>query len=314
MTFNYDDILPELRGVWKSMPRISANKFTLPLFKLSSKITRKPGIPHDINLEQIQITAMDGYPVPVRINKPKPTGKELPALIWIHGGGFICGSADMNDTCLFNFIRELGIVIVSVEYRLAPKYSFPTPLEDCYATLEWVYDHAEELDIDPTRIAIGGTSSGGGLAACLAQLACDRAKVVPVFQLLVYPMLDDRTAFKKEIQHESILTWSNASNRFGWKSYLRGVFGSENVLPYSVAARRENLAGLPPAWIGIGELDLFLEEDIAYAERLKQSNVDCELVVIPGAFHGFDTMHPEIPITNSFLQSQINALRKYLFI
>jgi acetyl esterase/lipase len=278
------------------------------------KLMPKPVIPSDISLKQIHIDTKDGYHLPIRIYKPASIEKELTVLVWIHGGGFVFGSADMNDTSLFNLVREMGIMIVSVDYRLAPKYAFPTPLEDCYTALEWVFDHAEELGVDPTRIAIGGASAGGGLAACLAQLSCDRVKVIPVFQLLVYPMLDDRTAFKKEIQHELVLTWSNASNYFGWKSYLGDKFGSENTLPYSVAARREYLTGLPPAWIGIGTLDLFYEENIAYAERLKQSGVDCELVVLPGVFHGFDTMHPEIPITKSFQQSQIDALRKYLFL
>jgi acetyl esterase/lipase len=278
------------------------------------KLLRKPEIPNDINLEQTYIDTKDGYHLPIRIYQPASINKDLPVLVWIHGGGFVFGSAEMNDTNLFNIVSTVGIVIVSVEYRLAPKYAFPIPLEDCYAALEWVFDHAEKLGVDPTRIAIGGASAGGGLAACLAQLACDQARVIPVFQLLVYPMLDNRTALKKEIQHESILTWSNASNYYGWKSYLGETFNSENALPYSVASRRENLAGLPPAWIGIGTLDLFYEENIAYAERLKQTGVECELVVLPGVFHGFDTMHPEIPVTRSFQQSQMDALRKNLLI
>ncbi len=312
MTSYSKDILPELRNVWKLIPRVKINRLTLPLARLFMKLLQKPEIPSDIRLTQIQIDAKDGYRLPIRIYKSTSIEKNLPVMIWIHGGGFVFGSADMNDAYLFNLVRELGIMIVSVDYRLAPKYPFPTPLEDCYAALEWVFDHAGESGIDSTRIAVGGASAGGGLATCLAQLACDRAKIAPAFQLLVYPMLDDRTAFKKEIQYESILTWSNTSNYFGWKSYLGETFGSENVLPYSVATKRENLAGLPPAWIGIGTLDLFYEENIAYAERLKRSGVDCELVVLPGAFHGFDTMHPEIPITRSFLQSQIDALRKNL--
>jgi acetyl esterase/lipase len=219
----------------------------------------------------------------------------------------------MDDANLFEFVRELGMVIVSVDYRLAPENPFPIPLEDAYTALEWTHEHAEELGIDPARIAVGGASAGGGLAATLAQLALDRGEFKVAYQLLVYPMLDDRTVLRTEVPYPSLLTWNPGSNRFGWESYLHQPCGLEKCPPYAVASRRVDLTSLPPAWIGAGMLDLFYEEDRAYAERLIQCGVPCDWVPVPGAFHGFDTLNLKLPIVRDFRRSQMDGLRKYLF-
>jgi acetyl esterase/lipase len=203
-------------------------------------------------------------------------------------------------------------VIVSVNYRLAPQHPFPTPLIDCYTALKWLHTHRDDLGIDPNRIAIGGESAGGGLAASLAQLAHDRGEICPVFQLLIYPMLDDRSAFITDVPHCELLTWTQQNNRFGWESYLGRACGSDKLPSYAVPARRMNLTGLPPAWIGVGTLDLFHDEDVAYARRLLSDGVDCELVIVTGAFHGFDQFDHDLPVVQAFRQSQIRALRKHL--
>jgi len=200
-----------------------------------------------------------------------------------------------------------------VDYRLGPKHPFPAGLDDCYSTLKWVNAHAEELNIDPNRIAVGGNSAGSGLAAALAQLAHDRKEIEIAFQLLIYPMLDDRTVLRTEIDDRNNITWNHESNRFGWESYLGQPCGTDNVPAYSVPARRADLTGLPPAWIGVGALDIFHDEDVAYAKRLKECGIECELKVIPGAFHGFDVFDPQLPIVQDFRRSQIAALKKYLF-
>lgn len=168
------------------------------------------------------------------------------------------------------------------------------------------------LGVDAKRIAIGGASAGGGLAAALVQLAHDRQEIKPVFQLLVYPMLDDRTVLRTDIDDGNNITWSQKSNQFGWESYLGMECGAEDVPAYSVPARREDLSGLPPAWIGVGALDVFHDEDVSYAQRLKACGVECETDVIPGAFHGFDVFDSQIPIVRDFRKSQIAALKKYL--
>jgi len=303
----------ELRGVWKSIPKVTFNKFSLPIFRFFIKFAPTAAIPTDVIIERAQILTADGYNLPLRIYRPAKHNKPSPALVWMHGGGYIFGKVEMDDENLADFVRQLGIVVISVNYRLAPEFPFPTPLEDCYCALEWTHNHANDLGIASSRIAIGGASAGGGLTACLAQLAKDRGEVSPVFQLLVYPMLDVDTIYKTNIPYESISTWNNKSNRFGWQSYLQKAFESPAIPPYSVAARRQNLSGLPPTWIGVGDLDLFFEENRTYAARLKESGVACEQVIVPGGFHAFDMHDFDIPITKEFRNSQIASLRNHLF-
>jgi acetyl esterase/lipase len=248
----------------------------------------------------------------LRIYRPETMRPNSPVLLWMHGGGLIIGSPQLNDAALFPIVQELGILIVSVDYRLAPQHRFPTPLNDCYDALKWVHAQAKTLNIDADRIAIGGESAGGGLAAALVQLAHDRGEITPVFQLLIYPMLDDKSSLRADVPHGELLTWSLKNNRFGWESYLGQPCGSDNLPPYAVPARRQDFTGFPPAWIGVGTLDLFYDEDAAYAQNLRDTGIECEPVTIPGAFHGFDQFDPALPVVQAFRQSQMAALRKYL--
>lgn len=238
-------------------------------------------------------------PPGVSVNTPGP------AVLWIHGGGFVMGSAAQDDAGCAELARRLGAVVASVEYRLAPEHPFPEPLEDCHHALEWL---AAQPDVDASRVAIAGASAGGGLAAGLAMLAVDRGVVAPAFQLLVYPMLDDRTVLRPAgFDERNVRLWDPASNRYGWRSYLGTDPGSPEVTAPAAPARRENLSGLPPAWIGVGTLDLFHLEDVEYAERLRDAGVKCELLVVPGAFHGFD-MVQGAPVVREFRAAQIDAL------
>ncbi|MBB5896541.1 acetyl esterase/lipase [Kutzneria kofuensis] len=193
--------------------------------------------------------------------------------------------------------------MASVEYRLAPEHPFPAPLEDCYAGLRWL---AEDPGVDRTRIAIGGASAGGGLAAALALLVRERGEVTPVFQLLIYPMLDDRTADRTDVDPRTLRLWSQHSNRFGWRSYLGAAV--KDVRYLAAAGRCEDLAGLPPAWIGVGTRDLFLDEDVAYAARLTDAGVPCTLEVVPGAYHGFDATERSAAVSRDFRRAQLSAL------
>ncbi|MDY6808574.1 MAG: alpha/beta hydrolase [Actinomycetota bacterium] len=238
----------------------------------------------------------------VRIFGPAGASADAPALVWIHGGGFVLGEAAQDDQLCQRFAEELGAVVVSVDYRLAPEHPFPAALDDCHEALAL----ARDLDgVDPMRVAIGGASAGGGLAAQLALRVKERGETAPVLQLLAYPMLDDRTAADGPSPMESRLRmWNSSSNRFGWSSYLGGA-APEIVAP----ARREDLAGLAPAWIGAGDLDLFHDEDVAYAKQLRESGVDCDLEVIPGAYHAFDLMQTKAPVSREFFRMQTAALR-----
>ena len=308
------DVHPELQAGAAKTPQITFNAWTLWSIRFLTKLLPSPKVPGDIVIENTFI------PVPnskkqmrLRIYRPKSITSPTPVLVWLHGGGYIIGTPEIGEAACTEYVRELGIVAVSVDYRLAPDHPFPTSLEDSYAALKWVVSHAQQLGIDATRIAIGGESAGSGLAAALVQLAVDRQEIKPVFQLLVYPMLDDRTTTRTDMASKGYFAWNQASNHFGWKSYLGKNPGAVDLPAYAAPSRRADLSGLPPAWIGVGTLDLFHDEDVAYAQRLKECAVECELVVVPGAFHGFDLMAAEAPVVRDFRKSQIAALKRYLF-
>jgi acetyl esterase/lipase len=224
--------------------------------------------------------------VPLRSHRAKSSEGPRPCLYSIHGGGYVLGSYSMDDATFDRLCPLLDLVGVSVEYRLAPETPYPGPLEDCYRGLKWTYDKAEELGIDRGRIGIGGVSAGGGLAAALALLARDRGEVPVAFQLLDCPMLDDRQVTASS-QQDGLPVWSRESNTYGWRSYLGSLYGTDDV-PYTAApARAGDLSGLPPAFVSVGSVDGFLDEDIAYAMRLNHAGVPAEVHVYPGACHGY---------------------------
>ena len=304
---------PELQGIFKKSPQLAFSSKNLWLVRLLMSLTPAPKSPEDISIENIHITGQDEQTkIRLRVYKPKKITGTTPALLWLHGGGYIMGNPEMDDSICIQYVREVGIVIVSVDYRYAPKYPFPAGLEDSYSALKWMASHAHQLSIDSNRIAIGGASAGGGLAAALVQLAHDRQEVKPIFQLLVYPMLDDRTVLRADIDDSNSPTWSQKSNQFGWESYLGKKCGADDVPAYSVPARREDLSGLPNAWIGVGTEDVFHTEDVAYAHRIKELGIECELHIVQGAFHGFDVFDSRLTIVQEFRRSQITALKKYL--
>jgi acetyl esterase/lipase len=246
----------------------------------------------------------------VLVYLPTTVQAPLPALLWIHGGGYVIGSADQEDLGVKNIVSAVGCAAVSVDYRLAPDTPHPGPVEDCYAALRWLSTHAGELGVDPARIAVGGGSAGGGLAAGLVLLTRDRGEVPLVFQLLIYPMLDDRTVTAAEPHpYTGEFIWTPEANRFGWTALLGQEPGGPGVSPYAAAARAEHLEGLPSTFISVGALDLFLEEDLEYARRLMLAGVPTELHVYPGAFHGFN-MVAGANVSQSALRDQLDALRR----
>ncbi|HET6917513.1 MAG TPA: alpha/beta hydrolase [Acidimicrobiales bacterium] len=232
--------------------------------------------------------------VTVRVYRPKGNDSVLPCVYAIHGGGYVMGTYDMEDLRFDSWCRSLGVAGVSVEYRLAPETPFPGPLEDCYAGLRWVFANADSLRIDPARTGICGTSAGGGLAAGLALLARDRGEVRPAFQMLIYPMLDDRQVTPSSGWDVPI--WSPANNEFGWRSYLGDLYGTDRIPAYAAPARADDLSGLPPASVWVGTADGFCDEDILYAQRLNHAGVPTELHVYPGAPHGFEAFSPNAPV------------------
>jgi len=277
-------------------------------------LTPGPKTPEGILVENVFIPGQDDRTkIRLRIYKPKLATTLTPVLIWLHGGGYVMGRPEQDDVRCNQYAGESGISVVSVDYRYAPKHPFPIGLEDSYTALKWVASHSQRLAVDTKGIAIGGASAGGGLAAALGQLAFDRQEIKPIFQLLVYPMLDDRTVLRLDVDDSNNITWNQKSNRFGWESYLGKKCGAEDVPEYSVPARRKDLTGLPQAWIGVGTVDVFHDEDVAYAQRLKECGVKCEIYEAPGAFHAFDVFDPRVPIVQDFRKAQISALKKCLF-
>ena len=248
----------------------------------------------------------------IRVYSPRNRQELLPGLLWMHGGGYVLGNVDIDDIPMKQIAGSIGIVVVSVDYRLAPEYSFPAPLEDCYTALKWMWDNSEEVGIEKSRMAVGGASAGGGLAAGLALLARDRGEVGIAFQLLIYPMLDDRNMTPSSQSITDRRLWNRDNNIFCWKAYLRNIGNEENISPYAVPSRADNLSGLPSTYIAVGELDLFLDEDIIYAQRLIQVGVSTELHVYPGAIHGFDGLAPDAAVSRRFVAERNSAVRRAL--
>jgi acetyl esterase/lipase len=268
----------------------------------------------DLTVEDVDVPAEGGSPaVSLRLYRPKKLAAPQPALYWMHGGGFVMGSPEQDEARNIALVRALGITVAAVRYRLAPEHPAPAAVEDAYAGLRWLFASAARLFIDPQRIAIGGASAGGGLAATLALFAHDRREVQPAFQLLVYPMLDDRTVTRKDHDTRNVRVWTSRSNAWAWSVYLGHAPGAPDTSPHAAAGRRADLRGLPPAWIGVGTIDLFHDENCAYAARLNASGVPCELHVVPGAFHAFDMLFRQAPVSRAFFAEAIRALKAALF-
>lgn len=254
----------------------------------------------------------DDPDVPVHLYRPHaPTNEPLATVVFLHGGGFIAGHAEnYHDWCV-RLVQRLGVAVASVDYRLAPQHPYPAALDDAFAALTWVHAQADSLGLDPTRVAVAGDSAGGGLAATLAQRAHDAG--VPVcFQALMYPMLDDRTCLHAPPHGHGAFVWTPASNLFAWTSYLGRTPGSAELPPYAAAARHTDLDGLPPAWIGVGGIDLFHDEDVTYAERLRAAGVPTALIDVPGMYHAADRFAPHAPSMETLIDSLIAALGREL--
>jgi len=258
------------------------------------------------------IAGRQGDPdVPVQVIGAAPAGPALrPAILHIHGGGMVSGRAQNMTAFCQTVAAEFDCVVVNVEYRLSPETPFPGPLEDNYAALVWLYRNAGALGVDPRRIAVMGESAGGGLAALLALAARDRGEVPLCYQLLIYPMLDDRTGSTHAPPSPvGRIGWSAEANAFGWSAFLGVPAGSDRVPQGAVPARAKSLAGLPPAFIGVGAIDLFAGESMAYAQRLIDAGVPTQVQVAPGAFHAFDFVVPEARVSREFTAAWKSGLK-----
>ncbi|KTF70158.1 alpha/beta hydrolase [Sphingomonas sp. WG] len=282
--------LPALRAAWVAPPPLPA-----PAPPAEIRSVRGPKGAPDVSVELIGVRAR-----PAR----------CPAILHIHGGGMISGRARNMTAFCQTIAAEFDCVVVNVDYRLSPETRFPGPVEDNYAVFAWLVENAAELGVDPSRIAVLGGSAGGGLAAMVTMLARDRGGVQPCQQILLYPMLDDRTgSTRKPAPHLAPVGWSAEANAFGWSAFLGVPAGSAKVPAGAVPARAPNLSGLPPSFIGVGALDLFVDEDLDFGRRLIEAGVPTALHVSPGAFHAFDFVVPDAAVSKAFTQAWKAALR-----
>jgi acetyl esterase/lipase len=314
-----DRVDPELKKLLKDYLELTAGGVRLhdipAIRKISNQMAtamkaQAPDIP-GVTEEDLQIPGPANAPeVNIRIYRPSGSSKKLPALLWMHGGGYVLGNMDQDDPTSKSMAINSECVVVSVEYRLAPENPFPAPIEDCYAALKWLASHGERIGVNPALIAVGGASAGGGLSAALALLARDRAEVRITFQLLIYPMIDDHNVTLTGKSVSDSFVWTRENNLIGWRSYLGCEPGAEEISPYAAVFRAKELSGLPPAYIAVGDLDLFLNENIEYARRLLGAGVPVELHVYPGAFHGFYNFFPLAQISRRFTADLENALKR----
>lgn len=311
MTIN-NRVLPELRQAYSQFPGFRLQEdLAWSRSLLVQPPLEKSKLVHTTNC---MIPRGDGGEMLVKIYEPIERNRDkLPAMLWIHGGGFVMGHPDMDDLLCERFVQTANCVVVSVDYRLAPEHPYPAAIEDCYAGLVWMTAEAPSLGIDVKRVAIAGASGGGGLTAALALMARDKGGPSIIFQMPLYPMLDNRneTPSSYEIT-DAHATWSRSNNLTAWRMYLGEEKDTNELSPYAVPSRADNLAGLPPTYTCIGQLDLFRDETFDYVTRLAQAGVDVEINLYPGSFHCFEVFVPEAEVSQRASQNYLDAMARAL--
>jgi len=283
----------DLQVITEMMPESTFSAETLPAIRegWAEGITLGDPAQFEVQRKEIHAKTPDGPDVRCLLYIPdKANGA---GYVHIHGGGYILGTPEDADRINLKLASELRLVILSVDYRLAPEHPNPAPLLDCYAGLTWLHDNAAELGVDRSRIAVGGESAGGGLAAALAIHARDQGNYEICHQHLTYPMLDNLTGDPDHPGDPLVgeFVWTRTNNQFGWKSYL----GDSPAVAPQVPARVESFAGLPSTWLFTAGLDLFRDENIRYAQGLMAAGIAVELTVFPGACHGFQLIPNTVP-------------------
>jgi triacylglycerol lipase len=291
-----DAIAPGLREALPAIPNFD----TLTLATLDGFRTALKGGPIDLDgdkdvaVEMIVAIGRDGHTVPCILHRPRVLVGRVPIILNIHGGGFVVGDAAREAPAMSELATATGCAILSVDYRLAPETPFPGALDDCTAALHWLIDNAGALRIDRSRIAIRGVSAGGGLAAALMLRCLPTLDVSPRLLMLIYPMLDYRATPPDRVgQH----VWTRRANQFGWQAYLGD--STEHVLPEASPGLAKDLTGFPPTFLAVGDIDLFLEENLNFASLLARSQVGLEMHVYPGGYHGFNLV-PGAAISEAF--------------
>ncbi|MGB3761984.1 MAG: alpha/beta hydrolase [Ornithinimicrobium sp.] len=300
-----DALLEALPGGSNAIPDIVQRRATVSAMFAQTQVP----VNDNITQQDRAVPGPTGEPdIGVRISRPLDRHGALPGVFYIHGGGMVLGDIDGENVQATTISDEVGAVVVSVDYRLAPEHPYPAPVEDCYAGLAWMVDHAEELSIDPDRIALYGGSAGGGLVLAVALLARDRGGPKIAFQMPIYPMIDDRNETDSSHAIRDLGIWDRSANIEAWAWYLGGNPADQ----YAAPARADDLSGLPATFIDVGTADLFLDEDVAFARRLMQAGVPTELHVHPGSYHASETFAPEAALSQRIWALRLDALRRAL--
>ena len=303
------DGLPQM-DIWEDLPK-ARQLIAAARGEMLAQLPRVEAIESVDRVAEVQ----GSLAVPVRVYRPANQAQLLPALLWVHGGGYCLGSVAQDDYLVRRLVEAIGAVVVSVDYRLAPEHPYPAPLDDCYCALHWLFNNAEVLSVDGTRIGIGGISAGAGLAAGLALLARDREQLNVIFQALLCPMIDDRSVTESSFMVTDLRVWNRNSNINGWNAYLGRDCESADISPspYAAPSRAENLTGLPPAYIAVGSVDAFIDENTDYAARLHDAGVETQFEVFKGGYHAFEFYMPDAQISKRARESHYQAIRRGLF-
>lgn len=266
-----------------------------------------------VEREEHTVRSYDG--ASIRVWVYRPAGRRdtpRPAVLSIHGGGFVMGSVETDQASAMSLVQDLGAVVVSVDYRCAPEHPHPAPVEDCYAALAWLARDADELGIDRDRVAVFGVSAGGGLTAGVALLARDRGGPAIALQVLGYPMLDDRQSAASIRDLPSYGVFDRAHNADGWACLLGDRVGGDDVDHSAAPARATDLTGAAAAYVEVGALDVLRDETIAYAQQLMDAGVPVDLHVFAGAYHSCELAAPDSPIARRILALRTDALTRAL--
>ncbi|MBS4214988.1 alpha/beta hydrolase [Neobacillus rhizophilus] len=305
---------PELREILELFPPLDLENVEATRQALAA-LSQTIELPVDeaVNIYDRMVPGPNDHPsVRVRIYEPREKRETLPGMLWIHGGGYVLGVPEGDDSLCQRFVKEANCVVVSVDYRLAPEHPYPAGLEDCYSALKWFSEHAEELGVDPSRIGAAGASAGGGLTAALSLLARDRKGPALCFQMPLYPMIDDRNNSPSSLEITGNMVWNHDLNQKGWTMYLNGANGSDDVPAYAAPSRATDLSGLPYTYTCVGQLDPFRDETLDYVTRLCRAGVDVEFHLYPGCFHGFEGVVPTASISRRALDEYIGAAKHVL--
>ncbi|UJR17591.1 hypothetical protein I4U23_004487 [Adineta vaga] len=298
-----------------SLDFLSMMRKNLKAFRLTDEQLHRNGTIHS---EERKIPGPDGAPeISILICRSTASAaivsnELLPCIYFIHGGGMVAGDNRFALDSLLDWIVEFNVVIVSVEYRLAPEHPHPAPTDDCYAGLLWTVAHAQELGIDVSQLSVAGVSAGGGLAAAITLMARDRGKPSLQGQLLFSPMLDDRDQTCSTHQFEAMVIWGRQANLLGWTALLSTQRGSPDVSPYAAPSRAQDLSNLPPTFIDVGSAEIFRDEDVDYAQRIWQAGGSAELHVWSGGFHGFALAVPDAAISKQANETSKTWYRRLL--